>query len=315
MANNIGSERYRAITGFGGVSVRLAFVGSAEIHAELATLLAPDTLDRLDRTAAAAEIRAGRVSLLIVDLSGPLDQLMPAYADLQVAAIRRPLPVLALVHRTDERTLAAAFEAGVADVAGLPLVAGEVTVRIRLMLRRAGIADHFRARARDAHVLAMTDPVTQLFNRHYFNAEAARAVVRARAFKVPLTVMMADIDALKPVNDAYGHAAGDRVLAAVAARLTANLRSGDIVARFGGDEIAVAMPATDLDTATRVATRLCNAVADEPVDGLAGRGVTVSIGVAALRDADPDAPALMARADAALYQGKRGGRNRVEIAA
>ena len=296
-------------------TARLAYVGGAATHGALVDLLAPDVVERLDRHTATDAIRAGTLGLLMVELDGPLELLMPAYAALHAAAVRRPLPVLAFVPRDDAEMLVAAFDAGVADVAGLPLIAGEVTARVRLILRRAGIAEHLRARARTAQLLAMTDPVTRLYNRHYFDAEVTRAVATARSLRVPLAVLMVDIDSLKPVNDAFGHAAGDRVLAAVAARLTDNLRSRDIVARFGGDEIAVAMPATDLDTATRVAARLCASIAESPVDGLAGRGVTVSIGVAALCDADPDAAALLARADAALYAGKRGGRNRVEIAA
>ncbi len=297
------------------MNTRLAYVGGAANHAALAAALAPDPVEHLAIDIATTEIRAGRLGLLAVELDGPLAVLTPAFAALHAAAVRRPLPVVGLVPRDDHAMLVAAFEAGVADVAGLPLVAGEIVARVRLMLRRAGIAEHFRARARDARVLAMTDSVTRLYNRHYFDAEAARAVTTARALKVPLAVMMVDIDSLKPVNDAFGHAAGDRVLAAVAARLTANLRNRDIVARFGGDEIAVAMPATDLATARQIAARLCAAVAQTPVDGLAGHGVTVSIGVAALTDDDGDAAALMARADTALYAGKRGGRNRVEIAA
>ncbi len=297
------------------MNTRLAFVGGADVHAALAEVMAPEPVEHLTIDAATAAIRGGHLGLLALELDGSLAELTPAFAALHAAAVRRPLPVLALVPRDDHAMLVAAFEAGVADVAGLPLVAGEIGARVRLMLRRAGIAEHFRARARNARLLAMTDPVTRLYNRHYFDAEAARAVTTARALKVPLAVMMVDIDALKPVNDAFGHAAGDRVLAAVATRLTANLRSRDIVARFGGDEIAVAMPATDLATARQIAARLCAAVAQAPVDGLAGKGVTVSIGVAVLDDNDRDAAQLLARADAALYAGKRGGRNRVEIAA
>ena len=290
---------------------RLVFVGSAAVAAEAAAMLAPLPVERLPADIAAAGVREGNVSLLLVELTGDPDVLRESLSALKEEAARRPLPVLALVSRDDPDRMVEAFEGGVADVAGLPLVEGELAARIRLMLRRANTSGHLRARVRAARLRAMTDPVTKLYNRVYFDAEVARAIAGARRNNRPLTLLMVDIDSLKPINDSFGHAAGDRVLAGVAAQLIVSLRSNDIVARFGGDEIAVAMPDTDVEIAAHVARRLCAEIAELPIVSV---NVTVSIGVAGLCEADSDAAALLARADSALYAGKRAGRNRVVIA-
>jgi two-component system cell cycle response regulator len=290
---------------------RIVFVGSAAVGAAAAAMLAPLTVERLPADTAAAGVREGSVTLLLLELTGDRDMLRESLSALQEEAARRPLPVLALVARDDPDRVVEAFEGGVADVGGLPLVEGELVARVRLMLRRANTSGHLRARVRSARLRAMTDPVTKLYNRVYFDAEVARAIAVARQSNRPLTLLMVDIDSLKPINDSFGHAAGDRVLAGVAAQLIVSLRSNDIVARFGGDEIAVAMPDTDVDIAAHVARRLCAEIAELPIVSV---NVTVSIGVAGLSDADADAAALLARADSALYAGKRAGRNRVEIA-
>ena len=291
---------------------RIVFVGSEAVGAQASEMLAPLTIERLPADAAAAGVREGNVTLLLIELTGDPDMLRESLGALREEASRRPLPVLALVARDDPDRVVEAFEGGVADVGGLPLVKGELVARLRLMLRRAGTAGHLRARVRIARLRAMTDPVTKLYNRVYFDAEVARAIAGARQHGRPLTLLMVDIDSLKPINDSFGHAAGDRVLAGVAAQLIVSLRSNDIVARFGGDEIAVAMPDTDVEIAAHVARRLCAEIAELPIVSV---NVTVSIGVAGLTDADADAAALLARADSALYAGKRAGRNRVEIAA
>jgi two-component system cell cycle response regulator len=138
-----------------------------------------------------------------------------------------------------------------------------------------------------------------------------------------MVVLMLDIDSFKPVNDRFGHAAGDRALKAVAQRLCASVRGSDSVARYGGDELVVLMPDTDLTIARRIAERLRYSVEATPVEAVpaeAGTGdvaalrITVSIGIAALEAGDIDGAALLARADSALFVAKRAGRNRVETA-
>ncbi len=134
----------------------------------------------------------------------------------------------------------------------------------------------------------------------------------------PLSVAMVDIDHFKAVNDTHGHAAGDEVLRELAARLRRFTRSSDLTARLGGEEFVVVMPDTALAVANLVAGRVGRQLAEAPVatgfvDG--GLPLTVSIGVAAIEGDADSCEVLLKRADDALYEAKREGRNRVVTAA
>jgi diguanylate cyclase (GGDEF)-like protein len=160
--------------------------------------------------------------------------------------------------------------------------------------------------------LARTDALTGLPNRRALEDELSRAVARASRTGTPLAALVLDVDRFKQVNDAHGHAAGDVVLAAVAARAAAALRAGDLLARIGGEEFAAVLPGADVARAAEAAERIRAAVAAEPIAaGGAALAVTVSVGCAALAPGDADGRALLARADERLYDAKRSGRNRV----
>jgi two-component system, cell cycle response regulator len=160
--------------------------------------------------------------------------------------------------------------------------------------------------------LALRDPLTGLANRRAFEDALARELARASAAGVPLAVVALDIDHFKRVNDAHGHAAGDAVLAAVAARGAAALRAGDLLARVGGEEFAALLPGASLAQARDVAERIRARIAEAPIGaGGAALEITASLGCAALAPDDADEGPLLARADARLYEAKRAGRNRV----
>jgi len=159
--------------------------------------------------------------------------------------------------------------------------------------------------------LARRDPLTGLANRRALEEALAREVGRAARDGAPLAVVALDVDHFKRVNDAHGHAAGDAVLAAVAARAAEALRAGDLLARIGGEEFAALLPGATLEAAAEVAERVRARIGAAPVPaGEARLAVTVSAGVAALAPAE-DGAALLARADARLYAAKRAGRDRV----
>ncbi len=160
---------------------------------------------------------------------------------------------------------------------------------------------------------ATVDTLTRLANRGAFEEALAREVARARREGSPLSVLLLDLDHFKRVNDAHGHAAGDAVLREVGARVLAAARGGDLVGRLGGEELAVALAGADLAAAVDTGERIRARVAAEPIDAGAGASlrVTVSIGAAALAGGDADGAALLARADARLYDAKHGGRDRV----
>ncbi len=162
--------------------------------------------------------------------------------------------------------------------------------------------------------LATTDTLTGCANRRHLLERAAGAIALAHRSGQAISLLIADLDHFKRVNDTYGHAGGDKVLVAAAGAYAAHVRTSDILARIGGEEFAILMPGTDKDGAMILAERLRQAVADTVID-IDGKDVrvTTSMGLAALgRNESFDA--LFARADAALYAAKHAGRNRVQAA-
>jgi diguanylate cyclase (GGDEF)-like protein len=162
---------------------------------------------------------------------------------------------------------------------------------------------------RQAEHNAVTDALTGLGNRHWMQETFERELARATYGHTSLCVMMIDVDQFKALNDQFGHVAGDRVLSAVADVLREHLRPTDLIARFGGDEFAVLMPSLQLPEATLAGERLREQVLatalPHPV-----KSVTISVGVTASNAGD-DLDSLVQRADAAMYQAKTQGRNRV----
>ena len=169
------------------------------------------------------------------------------------------------------------------------------------------------AEARVRH-LAMHDGLTDLYNRRALVELSERELARARRAGSPTAVLMLDLDHFKRINDAYGHAAGDRVLVDFAARLRDGLRAGDLAGRYGGEEFSVVLPATGEAAAAVVAERICAAVAARPLGDLEV-ATTASIGVAASAPGECGIEALLDRADRALYSAKQAGRNRVALSA
>ena len=162
--------------------------------------------------------------------------------------------------------------------------------------------------------LSHLDPLTGLSNRRYLTEQAPRVWRQARRDGTRVAAMVLDIDHFKRLNDAHGHAAGDAVLCAVARSLAATVRPADVLARTGGEELVVLGLVGDPDEARRLAERLRMAVAGTRTGD--GHGVTASIGVALTRPADGENPAdalwrLVDRADAAMYEAKQQGRDRV----
>jgi diguanylate cyclase (GGDEF)-like protein len=164
---------------------------------------------------------------------------------------------------------------------------------------------------------AVTDELTGLFNVRHFQDTLDYEIERSRRFSSPVGLAMLDIDDFKRVNDTYGHQQGDLVLVEVARCLRSLSRDIDEPARYGGEELAVILPQTDLSGAELLAERMRSTIAALEIKRLDGNGVlkvTASFGVASLPQSASDKESLIAAADAALYRAKRGGKNRVERA-
>lgn len=156
--------------------------------------------------------------------------------------------------------------------------------------------------------LANTDAITGLLNRRSFEEHLARAVAEADRHERPISVAVIDIDHFKRINDEFGHAVGDRVIAEVGHRLSAAARGHEIIARIGGEEFAWLLPDTDAESAWSAAERARLAIAGEPFAEV--DAVTASIGVCDRERAGREPHLLLDRADQALYAAKRAGRNR-----
>ncbi|HEU4411607.1 MAG TPA: diguanylate cyclase [Polyangiaceae bacterium] len=226
----------------------------------------------------------------------------------------RDIPVIMLAAEGDGEMKARLIEDGACDYLTKPFHEKELLVRVRLHLRMKTLQDELRDANARLEALSNTDPLTGLANRRCLERRLADEVARARRHGIPLTAVALDIDHFKSVNDQHGHDMGDIVLRNVARAMADGLRSNDLAARPGGEEFLLLLPHTDLigglAMAERVRARLERLTHVGPNAALR---VTASFGVActAPSGAEPTGEELLARADQALYDAKRSGRNRV----
>lgn len=220
---------------------------------------------------------------------------------------------ICLVLPADAHAAAAtALDLGADDVLRDGFDGAEAALRAQALIARKRAGDRRRARLAEGLRLAVTDPLTGLYNRRYALPALGRMLSETAPPQKTCAVLVLDIDRFKSVNDRFGHAAGDFVLAEVATRLSLALRPGDLIARIGGEEFLVALPDVSQPEALALAERLRRCVADRPFDvgaGEAGLRVTLSIGVALATGEAPDA--VLACADRALMAAKADGRDQV----
>lgn len=225
--------------------------------------------------------------------------------------------IILMVDHGDFKTISASLDLGASDYVMRPIDENELIARVRSQLRRLCYADRLRDNVHNSLKMAVTDPLTGLYNRRYAMPHLQALIDRAEIDNNGLAVVLLDIDSFKAVNDTYGHAVGDEVLKEFATRISDSMRGMDMTARIGGEEFLGIMPETALPGAAIVAERLRATIAGKPfkinhqdADAL---DVTVSIGVASLSPTLATPDALLQAADEALYRSKRDGRNRVTL--
>jgi two-component system cell cycle response regulator len=257
------------------------------------------------------------VYLIHADLSGPGGGLRMMSELLSRSTTRHA--AFCIYNPEVGQTLAAtAFDLGANDVVHAATPVAEIALRLRALVKHKREGDRMRASVQDGLRMAVFDPLTGLHNRRYGTAQLNAIADRARSEGSEFAVMVVDIDRFKSVNDRWGHATGDAVLIEVAARLASSLRATDLLARIGGEEFLIALPATVLTDAQVVAERLCRAIENSPVVTPEGVRVpvTISIGMTTGGAAPSDPVSvneLVAQADRALMHSKTHGRNQVTI--
>ena len=185
--------------------------------------------------------------------------------------------------------------------------------RIRAAKRIIDLQKELLESNRRLELLSITDGLTKLHNHRHFQDELARAFEESQRYHRPLSLVMADLDFFKKINDTHGHAVGDEVLKAVSSIFQQSIRSTDLAARYGGEEFALMLPETNLDDAVAFAEKLRSIVESSPINTQAGPlSLTISLGVASVpHSLVHSAKDLVVTSDKALYRAKRNGRNRV----
>jgi two-component system cell cycle response regulator len=225
----------------------------------------------------------------------------------------RTLPIILMAEEADRPRVMRGLDLGVNDFIMRPVERNELAARVRTQIRRHRYAVELRESVNHTLALAVTDELTGLYNRRYFERHLSIMLDKAREQDRDMAVMLIDMDFFKAVNDTYGHNIGDAVLREFALRLRRNIRGVDLACRYGGEEFVVLMPDTDYRQAQGVAERVRMAVAERSFEIGGNRGLTVTVSAGlALNEGETDTPEIiMKRADVALYRAKRGGRNRV----
>jgi two-component system cell cycle response regulator len=252
--------------------------------------------------------------LIVVSLSLKREDPLKLVSVLRASDMTHDTPLLLIADPNEKARIFRGFDLGASDWLTLPLDANELRARARNQIRRKFYQDRLRSDIGAALELALLDPLTGLYNQRYLTRHLSGLLHGPRPN--PLALLMVDVDHFKSVNDRFGHAAGDQALKLIADTLRSGTRVFDSVARYGGEEFVVVMPSADAVDAVAAGERLRAAVQAARLIVPSGEQVdlTVSIGVACTSADAGDPSALLRAADAALYEAKRGGRNRVRIA-
>lgn len=225
------------------------------------------------------------------------------------------LPLIAFVQEGNQSSRIHVLENGACDCLSFGASAEELTARIRIHLRHQDHLSHLRQLKKDLARLALTDALTGLYNRAFFDAALDSEITRCKHTGNPVSLMLIDLDHFKKINDHYGHQAGDEVLRKIADSITEVLHKEDVACRYGGEEFVVLLPGTHAPQAYQVASRLHRQVAQGLAADLPFHPVpTLSIGISCAAAGTSLPPEeFIEQADCALYIAKRNGRNRTEI--
>lgn len=268
-------------------------------------------------------IKLERPDLILLDLVLPDISGREVCRWAKLNAETQSIPIIILTARTGVKERVAGLEDGANDYVTKPCDDSELKARIDAVLREKTLRDQLEKKnteyeelMRKFERMAITDPVTGLFNRRRFEEMLAQEFERYRRYGTPFTCLMIDVDHFKRINDTYGHDVGDLVLKETAQMIQAQIRGVDTVSRYGGDEFAVLLSQQKGEEAVKAAGRILRHVRQLRFKEMKkGEKVTLSIGIAALPDPDlKEMDQIMQCADYALYKAKKNGRDCAESA-
>ncbi len=270
-----------------------------------------------------AAARMNSVDLILLDRILPDMDGSDVCRWLKLDQVCRDIPVIMLTAKGEMSDRVSGLEAGADDYLPKPFNESELNARIYARLRAKVQQDELKQKNRQledmltrVENLAIMDPLTGLFNRRRFETILANEFKRAARYQSPLSCLMIDLDHFKSVNDTFGHQTGDTILKAAAHVIQTAVREVDTPARWGGEEFVVLSPNTTVENARRLAERIRSAFEAHAFSGIEGQRVTVSIGIAGTPEPSIDSQdKLIHAADVALYEAKKNGRNRIELAA
>lgn len=228
----------------------------------------------------------------------------------------RNTPLLILIEDSNTDLLVKGLDMGINDYLVTPIDSNEVIARVRIQVRRKRYQDALKANQEKSLSMAVTDALTGLYNRRYFDIHLDKMLKNSLVTNKPLSVMIVDIDHFKKVNDSYGHLSGDEILKQVPQRILKNIRPTDLAVRYGGEEFVIVFPDTSIKQAAGIAERIRRSIEsrqfDISVDPYQIK-CTISSGLSSYVHSDANHHTLIERADKALYHVKKTGRNRVAV--
>ena len=272
-----------------------------------------DAFAERDPQAALIKLAEHNFDLVVVSLSLQGSDGLRLCSQVRSLDRTRHLPIVILVEPGDEARLLRGLDMGVNDYVMRPIDRHELLARVKTQIKRKRHSDFLRHKLAETVEQSITDALTGLHNRRYMEGHLKTLVTDSVRTGRALSMLVADIDHFKHVNDTYGHDAGDICLKEFSVRLKRNTRGIDLACRLGGEEFVIIMPDTDIARAYQVGERLRANIAAEnfTINSELSIRVTASVGLGTLERADDTPETIFKRADNALYAAKRRGRNRV----
>ena len=260
----------------------------------------------------ALDHEVARADLVVINLSSDKFDGLRLCARMRSDAASRDIPILGIANPEEQAKMVRAYDIGINDTLTRPVERQELIARASTQLKRKFYADSLKENFNETLEMVVSDPLTGLGNRRYFDHSVAVLFKQLEENNTPFSVVVFDVDHFKRVNDILGHDVGDIVLQEIAARLVTNMRCVDIVSRYGGEEFVVAIPESTQEAALAAADRVRGLIGGTSID-VDGQAfsIKVSAGVAQAYSGDKFRD-VFKRADDALFRAKQNGRNRVE---